>query len=1033
MITDYLKTIQKEDRIERIPAGASIDVVNGSVGDIIIQTSRDAFYLQSEVRPDGKYHLRRLNTSLSEPIADILFHDGLETLLSTKTQLELKEAATGLNLLASKVFDAANTGGIDYDGAMGAYLREIFFHIPFLIADHLNSQGRFEEAQRWYHFIFDPTSAEVIQGLPANLPPEERRRRELDRNWRYREFRSLPFDSMRAQLTNGVAIEQYRRDPFNPHAIARLRLSAYQKSVALKYADNLLDWGDDLFIKAFAQSNPEYLRDATLKYVIAQEILGGRPAELGDCGESLPQPRTFEQIKRHLKADSEFLMELESVIVTGGGRVFGKVDKLQLKPVATSRALAVTNLAYRADVKKTASAAVDDSPRSRAAIKRQAMAASPETRRKAADLTHVDLLVRAAKTAEPSRKVTTGNLAGNFLKADKLKVHNWSRAIIRQVNPIFCVPGNDRIQGYWSRVEDRLYKLRHCQDINGVFRLLPLFAPEIDPGLLVGGAAAGLSLEDILGASEGSVPPYRFRYLVDKARGYAATVQGFGSALLSALEKRDGEELSRLRNIHQRNLLNLTTEMKSNELKIAEQSVEIVQRRLAGAEYRRTYYDGLISQGLLPTEIAQLIAQQASSILRGGAMAVGIAASIARLIPQVGSPFSMKYGGAEVGTSLSFWLGVAHNAAGIADSVTASMATFSNNARREDGWQHQLKLAELDIKVIEKDLAVAELRRSIATRALEIHEKSRDQHDEVMEFYDARFTNLGLYTHLARSLQRLHREAYSNALAMARLAEQAYRFERPDDTSFFVGGEWDSSRAGLLAGERLTMALSNMDRRFVETNTRQAEINQTFSLAQIGPEALVSLKQSGSCEFPLAEFYFDMFYPGQYRRRIKAVRLTIPCITGPYTNIGAKLSLLHSYIRKEARLGAAQLVEVPFSGSASIATSTAQGDAGVFELNFRDERYMPFEGAGAVSEWRLELPANFRPFDYQSINDVLINISYTAEEDGLLRQQVEDANGALEGSLVEYLTNNSVTASSACGRNSRTPTTVYSRRPSEHR
>ena len=29
-----------------------------------------------------------------------------------------------------------------------------------------------------------------------------------------------------------------------PDAIARLRLSAYQKSVVMKYLDNLLDWGD---------------------------------------------------------------------------------------------------------------------------------------------------------------------------------------------------------------------------------------------------------------------------------------------------------------------------------------------------------------------------------------------------------------------------------------------------------------------------------------------------------------------------------------------------------------------------------------------------------------------------------------------------------------------------------------------------------------------------------------------------------------------------------------------------------------------
>jgi hypothetical protein len=27
----------------------------------------------------------------------------------------------------------------------------------------------------------------------------------------------------------------------------------------------------------------------------------------------------------------------------------------------------------------------------------------------------------------------------------------------------------------------------------------------------------------------------------------------------------------------------------------------------------------------------------------------------------------------------------------------------------------------------------------------------------------------------------------------------------------------------------------------------------------------------------------------------------------------------------------------------------------MFELNFRDERYLPFEGAGAISTWQLEL------------------------------------------------------------------------------
>jgi hypothetical protein len=49
------------------------------------------------------------------------------------------------------------------------------------------------------------------------------------------------------QQTNQAAIEQYKRDPFNPHAIACLRLNAYQKAMVMKFIDNVLDWGDYLF------------------------------------------------------------------------------------------------------------------------------------------------------------------------------------------------------------------------------------------------------------------------------------------------------------------------------------------------------------------------------------------------------------------------------------------------------------------------------------------------------------------------------------------------------------------------------------------------------------------------------------------------------------------------------------------------------------------------------------------------------------------------------------------------------------------
>src|ERR1043166_3512896 len=88
---------------------------------------------------------------------------------------------------------------------------------------------------------------------------------------------------------------------------------------------------------------------------------------------------------------------------------------------------------------------------------------------------------------------------------------------------------------------DLLFKIRNCLNIKGERVTLALFQPPIDPMLLVRAKAAGLSIEDIVGQQNEALPPYRFTFLVEKARQYTGTVQALGNALLSALEKKEGE------------------------------------------------------------------------------------------------------------------------------------------------------------------------------------------------------------------------------------------------------------------------------------------------------------------------------------------------------------------------------------------------------------------------------------------------------------------------------------------------------------
>jgi len=198
-------------------------------------------------------------------------------------------------------------------------------------------------------------------------------------------------------------------------------------------------------------------------------------------------------------------------------------------------------------------------------------------------------------------------------------------------------------------------------------------------------------------------------------------------------------------------------------------------------------------------------------------------------------------------------------------------------------------------------------------------------------------------------------------------------------------------------------------------NQREYEITRHVSLLQLDPLALIKLRATGSCTVALPEALFDLDGPGHYFRRIKTVAVTIPCVTGPYASLNCTLTLVKSSIRKTQNLrdgaytreGAEDDRFDDYFGSAqAIVTSSGHNCSGLFETSLRDERYLPFENSGAISEWQLQLPANPakgepRQFDYDTISDVILHIRYTAREGGgLLRkgavQNLKDAIAAAE-------------------------------------
>jgi len=242
---------------------------------------------------------------------------------------------------------------------------------------------------------------------------------------------------------------------------------------------------------------------------------------------------------------------------------------------------------------------------------------------------------------------------------------------------------------------------------------------------------------------------------------------------------------------------------------------------------------------------------------------------------------------------------------------------------------------------------------------------------------------------------------------VAKKAERALQHElgKPDLTFLQFG--YMSGKEGLLAGEKLYFDLKRMEMAYHELNQREYELTKHVSLLQIAPMALMQLRMTGTCNIVLPEELFDIDGPGHYFRRIKTVALSIPCVAGPYTSVNCTLTLTKSSIRKAtdvgdgyARQGSEDSRFSDYYGSQqAIVTSTSQNDSGMFETNLRDERYLPFEYSGVVSEWQLELPSDLHQFDYDTISDVILHLRYTARPSGgLLRKgAVENLKALIDG------------------------------------
>ncbi|HXP19937.1 MAG TPA: hypothetical protein VN840_09870 [Streptosporangiaceae bacterium] len=869
---------------------------------------------------------------------------------------------------------------VSVGGPYANYNWELLYHIPVLVAVHLSNNQRFAEAQKWFHLVFDPTSTDT------SVPPPER-------FWKSFVFRHGPgiqnvntllsllstpdsqLDPAQLQAKTDV-ISGYNgilANPFSPHVVARTRPSAYQWYVVMKYLDNLIAWGDSLFLA----DTVETLNEATLCYVLAANILGPRPEAMPAPGGT--SPKNFRQLKQAgLDRMSNALVSLEAqfpfnlVPGPGGGAgsadssgaLFGIGRSLYFCLPQNSKLLAywdtVADRLFKIRNSENIQGVVQQLPLFDPPLDPgmlvQAAAAGIDLGSIVSGLNQPLgpvrsplLIAKALEIAAEVRGLGAGLLA-SLEKGDAEQL-----ALLRSGHEI-------KLQQMIQTV--RYLQWQHAQEAtNGLLKTRAIALERYTYYLRLLGLAP-----------DPATAPATF--VPDRQQLTEANFADIYNSLVGEYDLPIGT-------------------LAYNPLQLAQGSSPSAQ---AGATGQGQLYLNSNEHAELNTHLPT------ARDTRIGANVFNTLAGVFTPIPSAEA--HLAFWGMGVHSNLFSGRTLAGVTKTVADVLGVIAAWEQDQAgiaartagyqRRADEWTLQANLAGRELAQIGRQIIASLIAEQVAEHDYLTVKQQVKNAREVQLFLQDKFTSADFYTWMQSDLSGLYYQYYRFACDTARKAEQTMKRElmRPElDATAFIGfNYWDSGHQGLLSGEALHLDIKRMEMAYHDNNKRELELTRHVSLRQLDPLALLTLRITGSATVTVPEWLYDRDCPGHYLRRIKSVSLSVPSVVGPYASVNCTVSLVSSTVRvspllanggyaRSATQDDTRFVDY-FGATDVIVTSGGASDSGMFETNLRDERFLPFEGAGAISTWTLSLPAQLRAFDYSSISDVILHIRYTAREAG---------------------------------------------------
>lgn len=857
-------------------------------------------------------------------------------------------------------------------GPYSIYNWEIFFHAPLLIAIHLSQNQQYQDAQNWFHYIFNPTD-----NGPGPTP---------ERFWKVQPFQSTDVEMIQDILVNSstqqdpqlfqqtvASINAWMQNPFQPWIVAQYRPTAYMLKTVMAYLDNLIAWGDSLF----QQYTIETINEATQIYILAANILGDKPQPVPVKGSV--QPLTFNQLRASgLDVFGNTMVEMEvdipfdlvapsgtgtppngsQILPSTGNTLYFCVPRndqlLAYWDTVADRLFKIHNSLNLQGVFQQLplyDPPIDPALLVRAAASGLDVSAIVSGLDQPLPLVRFQLLV--AKATEICQEVKS--LGANLLAAIE-KQDNESLALLRAQHEA-------AILGLAEMV-----KYAQWQDAQKATQALQL---------------------NLAGAIQ------RYSY-------YQTLLGVTSSQIQSSIPQLSPLDLGSLQNLN-------FSQTDASIMTPATITPDIAQDPTLPS-------DGAIVT-LTKNEVDELNHMNDAQNSTDSAQSnEGTAASLG-FIPDISinvEPFGVGVSTSMGGTYASkFPLASARGDHAKAEDSTYQ-ATLSGKvgayARRELDWLSQSNNAVCDINAISKQIRGAQIREAIAQREYTNHQTQMQNAQQIVDFLSGnqiggnipiKETTVGFYTWMKREVKALYANSFQLAFEVAKKAERAMQNELGDPSLSYIGYNYLDGIEGLLAGEKLLFDVKTMEMAYHDLNQREYELTKHISLLQAAPLALVQLRATGSCLFTLPEELFDLDGPGHYFRRIKSIAVSLPCVAGPFTSVNCTLTLQKSTIRTTAELGTGYVRQgaddsrfQDYYGTVqSIVTSSGQNDSGLFETNLHDERYLPFEATGiAGSQWQLTLPSDIRQFDFTTITDAVLDVRYSAREGGAVLKAAAIAN-----------------------------------------